>query len=80
MPYIESDVRKTSLYLTDAEQAKLEALARRTGQSQSALVRAAIAAYEVDDRDFAMLRSQEQGPGDSMADHLSRDLLAGFGE
>ena len=75
-------MKKTSIYLSDAEQARLEEMERLTGKSQSALVREAIGAYRVADRNFALLDDEpgEGGPGDSMGEHDSRDLLDGFGE
>lgn len=83
VPYNEVSVmRKTSIYLSPAEEARLRELARLTGKSQSEIVREAIESYRVPDRNFAMLNDHpgEGGPGDSMADHLSKQLLKGFGE
>ncbi|MGI8876456.1 MAG: ribbon-helix-helix protein, CopG family [Egibacteraceae bacterium] len=39
-------MEKTSVYLTAAERRRLAQLAERTGRSQSAILREAIAAYE----------------------------------
>lgn len=75
-------MKKTSVYLSDAERSRLARLARETGASQAEIVRKAIAAYEpegVGDRNFAGARSFD-GPGDSVADHDEDELLAGFGE
>lgn len=75
-------MKKTSIYLSEAEEVRLRELSRITGKSQSTIVREAIGEYRVADRRFAMLENDhgERGPGDSMADHLSKDLLEGFGE
>ncbi len=75
-------MKKTSVYLSDAERSRLAWLAREAGTSQAEIIRKAIAAYEPDgigDRDFAGARSFD-GPGDSVADYDEDELLAGFGE
>jgi hypothetical protein len=75
-------MKKTSVYLTDAEVERLAWLADREGSSQAEIVRKAIARYEPErrgDRDFAGARSFD-GPGDSVADYDEDDLLQGFGE
>lgn len=79
VPYIA--LKKTSVYLTDAERARLAWLAERERVSQAHVIRSAIAAYEPRraDRRFAGLASGE-GPGDSVADIPEEDLLRGFGE
>jgi hypothetical protein len=75
-------VRKTSVYLSEAERARLEALASREGTSQAEIIRRAIARYEPQvgaDRNFAGARSFD-GPGDSIADIPEEVILEGFGE
>lgn len=73
-------MRKTSLYLTDREDRRLDDLARRTGRSKAQLVREAITSYDpTPPGDFSFIGSGE-GPGDSVGDHAERDLLEGFGE
>jgi hypothetical protein len=75
-------VKKTSVYLTDAELERLAWLAAREGASQAEIIRKAITAYVPDgrgDRNFAGLGTAE-GPGDSVADYEEEDLLEGLGE
>ncbi len=75
-------MKKTSVYLTEAEVERLVLLAEREGTSQATIVRKAIAAYEPErrgDRNFAGARSFD-GPGDSVADIPEEELLEGFGE
>jgi hypothetical protein len=75
-------MKKTSLYLTDAEVERLRRLARLEHTSQAEIVRRAIAAYVPTggaDRDFALFRSGK-GPGGSIADVPEEELLKGFGE
>jgi predicted transcriptional regulator len=75
-------VRKTSVYLTEAETARLARLAEREGVSQAEVIRRAITAYvprTTADRGFR-LAGVADGPGDSVADHDEDELLAGFGE
>jgi hypothetical protein len=74
-------VRKTSVYLSDDETARLAALAKREGASQAELIRRAIRTYVPErpgDRNFSLIGSAE-GPGDSVADLTEVDLLKGFG-
>ncbi len=77
-------VRKTSIYLSEAEQRRLAALAGATGRSQSQLVRDAIAAYvpASDVRRFAMAGCANSGQPAawSIADVPEEELLRGFGE
>lgn len=75
-------MKKTSVYLTDAERERLAWLAEREGASQAEIIRKAIVSYVPDgrgDRNFAGLASAE-GPGDSVADYEEEELLEGFGE
>lgn len=74
-------MKKTSLYLDDADLARLRRLAAREGRSQAEIVRAAIAAYESQQRahrSFALTGSWE-GDGTSVADIAEDELLRGFG-
>lgn len=74
-------MKKTSLYLHDADLARLRRLSRREGRSQAEIVRAAIAAYEAQlapDRSFA-LTGAWQGDGTSVAEISEEELLRGFG-
>jgi predicted transcriptional regulator len=74
-------VRKTSVYLTDAEAARLAALARIEGTSQAGVIRRAIEQYvpaQRASRDFA-LSGCASGPGGSVADVDEAELLDGFG-
>ena len=74
-------MKKTSVYLTDAEVTRLSRLAKSEGRSQADIIRRAIAAYvpEQPDRDFALIGSGH-GPGGSVADVPEDHLLKGFGE
>lgn len=74
-------MRKTSLYLSEAETRRLAELAALEGRSQAEIVRRAIAAYvpqATDDRDFRFLASGA-GDGSSIADVPEEELLEGFG-
>ena len=74
-------MKKISLYLDDADLARLERLALREGRSRAEIVRAAIAAYEErcsPDRAFALAGAWE-GDGTSVADIPEEELLRGFG-
>ena len=75
-------MRKTSVYLSEAESDRLAWLAEREGTSQARIIRQAIAAYEperVGDRNFIGAGSFD-GPGHSVADYEEDELLQGFGE
>jgi hypothetical protein len=75
-------MRKTSLYLEEADLVRLRRLATREGRSQAEIVRAAIAAYESQQtahRSFALTSSWE-GDGSSVADTSEDELLQGFGD
>ena len=74
-------MRKTSVYLSDDETARLTALAKREGASQAEMIRRAIRTYVPErrgDRNFSLIGSAE-GPGDSVADMSEEELLKGFG-
>lgn len=74
-------MKKTSIYLEDADLARLRRLARQEGRSQAEVIRAAIAAYESrqqPDRSFALSGAWE-GDGTSVADVPEEELLQGFG-
>jgi Ribbon-helix-helix protein, copG family len=75
-------VKKTSVYLTEREIARLAWLAEQQGLSQAQVIRNAISAYGPEsggDRDFRLVGSGA-GPGDSIADVSEEELLRGFGE
>ena len=74
-------MKKTSLYLDDADLERLRRLAREEGRSQAEIVRAAISAYDTQrtpDRTFAIDGAWE-GDGTSVADIPEEELLRGFG-
>jgi len=74
-------MRKTSVYLDDADSERLRKLAESEGQSQAEILRAAIAAYAESrgpEREFS-LASSWMGDGTSVADVDDGDLLRGFG-
>ena len=74
-------VRKTSVYLDDADVERLRRLAAEEGRSQAEIVRAALSVYEQARsaaREFA-LEGAWAGDGSSVADVPEEDLLAGFG-
>jgi predicted transcriptional regulator len=74
-------VRKTSVYLDDADARRLAMLAEREGVSQASLLRRAIRAYVPQpraSRTFA-LDGVGEGPGGSVADVDAAILLKGFG-
>ena len=75
-------VRKTSVYLSEADAERLAHLAAREGRPQAAISRDAIARYEppsIGDRNFAMIGAGE-GDGRSVADIPDEELYEGFGE
>ena len=74
-------MKKTSVYLSDAEVSRLIRLARSEKTTQADIIRRAIAAYVPPqfDRDFALIGSG-RGPGGSVADVPDEELLKGFGE
>ena len=75
-------MRKTSVYLSDEDVARLAALAEREGVSHADVIRRAIRQYVPEQRgsrDFALSRSGS-GPGGSIADIPDDELLEGFGE
>lgn len=74
-------MKKTSVYLEEADVQRLRRLADREGRSQAEIVRAAIVAYETQlgaDRKFELAGSWE-GDGTSVADIPEEVLLEGFG-
>jgi predicted DNA-binding protein len=75
-------MRKTSVYLDDAQAERLARLARQEGRSQAAVLREAISTYQpapAESRDFAMAGSGH-GDGSAVADLPDEELLRGFGE
>lgn len=79
VPYIV--MKKTSVYLSEREVARLERLSRDLGRPKAEIIREAIATYEPGppDRQFRSFGAGE-GPGDSVADYTEEELLEGFGE
>ncbi len=76
-----TSVKKTSIYLDDADFERLQRLARTEGRSQAEIVRSAIAAYDAQhkpDRTFAISGAWD-GDGTSVADIPEEELLRGFG-
>lgn len=75
-------VRKTSVYLDDADARRLARLAELEGVSQASLLRRAIRAYDPGQRTTRVfaLDCAGEGPGGSVADLDEDALLAGFGE
>jgi len=74
-------MRKTSVYLSDEEVARLAQLSRREGRSQAEMIRRAIRQYEPErhgDRSFDLVGVAD-GPGGSIADIPEADLLDEFG-
>jgi predicted transcriptional regulator len=74
-------MKKTSVYLDDADVERLSRLAAAEGRSQAEVMRSALAAYETAHtapRDFA-LDGAWAGDGSSVADVPEDELLAGFG-
>ena len=75
-------MKKTSLYLGEADVQRLRRLSEMEGRSQAEIVREAIAAYEAGrkpKRRFALAGAWE-GDGSSVADVPEEELLRGFGE
>ena len=77
-------MRKTSVYLDDAQADRLARLALREGRSQAEILRDAIAAYEppaAADRDFEVAAGFTRTDGDSrpISQIPERELLEGFG-
>jgi len=75
-------MRKTSVYLSEADAERLAQLAEVEGRPQAAIIRDALARYErpvVGDRNFAMMGVGE-GDGRSVADIPEEELYEGFGE
>lgn len=79
-------VKKTSLYLQDADVARLRRLASAEGKSQAEIIREALARYEptsVRRREFPFFDSIDGAwdeTGRSVADIPEEELLAGFGD
>lgn len=74
-------MRKTSVYLSDAERERLARLAVRERTSQAEIIRKAIAGYVPDsrgDREFRMAGVADR-TGRSVADVPEEELLDGFG-
>lgn len=75
-------MRKTSVYLSDADAERLADLAKREGRPKAAIIRDAIARYRTPPaggRSFAMMGAGH-GDGRSVADIPDEELYEGFGE
>jgi hypothetical protein len=75
-------MRKTSVYLDEAQAERLARLARQEGRPQAEILREAVATYQPrpsQDRNFALAGSGH-GDGSSIADVPEEKLLEGFGE
>jgi hypothetical protein len=74
-------MRKTSVYLAEAESRRLARLAVHEGRSQADIIRDAVRGYEPaarDEGDFQVFDTGD-GPGDAIAAMDDDELLAGFG-
>ena len=75
-------MRKTSVYLSDAQAERLSRLSEQEGRPQAAIIREAITAYGArrsGDRQFS-LDGVVVGDGTSIADVADDERLRGFGE
>ncbi len=77
-------MRKTSVYLDEAQVARLSRLAKQAGRSQAEILRAAVDAYEPptsDDRDFALATGFARIDDDPrpISEIPEDELLDGFG-
>jgi Arc/MetJ-type ribon-helix-helix transcriptional regulator len=75
-------MRKTSVYLDEAQVRTMKRLSEALGRSQAEIIREALRLYAetaVGPRRFAMAASG-RGSGVSVADIPEEELLAGFGE
>jgi hypothetical protein len=74
-------MNKTSVYLSAEQASRLAALAKWEGTREAEVIRRAPKTYEPErrgDRNFALAGSAV-GPGSSVADLTSEQLLEGFG-
>lgn len=77
-------MRKTSVYLDEAQAARLQRLAQEEGRSQAAILRAAVDAYQPPvphDRNFALAAGFRRRDDDSrpISQIPDLELLDGFG-
>lgn len=84
LPYTRPSMRKTSVYLEDAQAERLARLAAREGRSQAEILRDAIAAYEppaASDRQFEVATGFPRIDSDSrpISQIPESELLEGFG-
>jgi Arc/MetJ-type ribon-helix-helix transcriptional regulator len=74
-------MRKTSVYLSEEQAARVKRLAQAEGRSEADLIRRAIEAYpETRPQRTILCYAVADGPGDSVADIPEEELLKGFGE
>lgn len=74
-------MRKTSVYLTAEETARLATLAERDGTSQAEVIRRAIRTYKPEmrgDRNFSLAQCAD-GPGGSISALSEAELMESFG-
>lgn len=84
VPYTDPPMRKTSVYLDEAQVARLSRLAKEEGRSQAQILRAAVDAYQPQTsrgRTFALAAGfrrldDDPRPVSQIPEH---DLLDGFG-
>ena len=74
-------MKKTSLYLTDQQAARLRRLSAAQGRSQADVLRAALDSYaEARPERRLLCVAVADGPGDDVASIPEEELLEGFGE
>jgi hypothetical protein len=73
-------VKKTSVYLTEREIARLARLADVEDVSQAEIIRRAISSYAPHGPRHFRMAGGGSGPGGSIADLPDEELLEGFGE
>lgn len=75
-------MKKTSVYLSDDDTARLRRLAKREGKSHAEIIRTALSVYDATsapDRTFKIFGAG-RGDGRSIARISDEELLRGFGE
>jgi len=76
-------MKKTSVYLSERDDARLAELSKREGRSRAEIIRAAIAAYwspPSPKRRTFLMEGCAEGDGTSAADIPEEEYLKGFGE
>lgn len=72
-------MKKTSVYLSEEDDFRLDRLAKQLRLSRADVIRLAIEAYVPPSREF-LLDGCVEGDGSSIADVPDEDLMRGFGE